>query len=206
MVKQLRRKPAKKTHPKPKGDKKPPKLDQELELIARVLDEYRLDNNVEGWFSLPWRNGWCAVALAYQLWSANVDERCCLDALAVDFVRDALDRLDATSEAYNQATQLITDGIGDRLLNAAVRCLQVHISNSSGGGWVFNDILKSAIRDTTPDHLHEELVMNHRCVDAIGSAPMPKNDGFDHRRAAFVFAWRRGLYHAAYSIQPIEVP
>jgi len=60
-MKNLVRKPAKKVHPKQ------PKIDDDLAELASVLDEYRLDRNSDGWFTVPWRDGWNAVGLALAL-------------------------------------------------------------------------------------------------------------------------------------------
>ena len=210
MPKTARRKPPKKTHPKQPSKAE---LDDELAELATMLDECRLDNNATGWFTVPWNEGWNAVGLAYAMWDSTLEESLVLDMAASDFLKELLEahrlrkpqRLSG-AETYWQASELIKGMPMKGSLYATLRCLQVTISHSSGGGQVFNDLLFNAIRDEVPDQLHEELVLEYRCRDAIGTTSVLQGDAFDRQRRAFSLAWRRGLYLASYSLATMRVP
>ena len=190
------RKPPKKQHPKQKPDR-------DLTELAQVLDEYRLDNNAAGWFTVPWRDGWNAVFLAHACWDSLIDEAEFHEA----FISSFITKREATAATYylaNECLQTYKKEWHSIHLYAALRCLQVTIANSSGGGVVYNDILKAAFDKTEPAHLLEEIVLEHRCRDAIGTTSVLQSDKHDRQRRAFAIAWRRGLYLAAYSIQPVR--
>src|SRR5262245_1652464 len=112
--------------------------DPELIQLASVLAEYQLDNNAYGWFRPPWRNGEWAVTLAK------------VTAFTVgiyDGQEPVLTRFEAifdgprNGETYERAGALYKTLIQPkintntaRLLAAALRCLQLKIANSHGGG------------------------------------------------------------------------
>ncbi len=212
MVKE-RRKSKKIEHPKVK----PPRIDDDLTELATVLDEYRLDNNSRGWFHPAWRNGWNAVALAWACWKdatrmeregINKEHPSQIQRDIGEFLDDAITRRVPSAEAYwriNEFLQACTtdEKLSSRHLYAALRCMQVLISNSSGGGEVYNMILKLAFEPIYESVEIADLVLEHRCMDAINSTAKLQNDRFDRQRRAFSIAWRRGLYLAAYSISPI---
>jgi hypothetical protein len=191
-VKKPRRRPAKKVHPKQ------PQIDDDLAELASVLDEYQRDKTSQGWLSVPWRSGWNAVLLALDL-SDRLDDGSDIDAR--HFLRDVLaKRRDAG--AYWEANEHLQSRPSD-LITAALRCLQVTISNSSGGGEVFNVILGLALREFHPV-LIEPSMLEWRCWDALGTGPTLQADAMDRRRRAFKIAWERGLFLAAYAIKPKE--
>jgi len=90
------------------------------------------------------------------------------------------------------------------LTMAALRCLQVTISNSSGGGEAYNVILMRALTEL-PVNLVEAHVLEWRCYDAIGTTAFLQGDLYDRRRRAFKIAWERGLFLAAYAIMPTRI-
>jgi hypothetical protein len=185
-----------------------PTPDEDLHELASVLDEHRLDQNAAGWFKVPWRDGWCAVRLAVGCFDSTFDhyssER---EGDICKFLKLQIVKHECTAEGYWTAAEYLngvdTDNVSPFLL-AALRCLQVLISNSSGGGEVYNVILSLAFGRVAPDHLFEEIVLEHRCRDALGTTSIPQNDKNDRVRRAFSIAWRRGLYLAAYSLKPVE--
>lgn len=190
MAKQPRRKP-----PKRKVSTKPV-IDEDLSELAAVIDQHRLDQNAEGWFEIPWRDGWNAVDLAYHAF----------ERFAVGNSNHELTTILAnrkpSAELYWHANEEIANSntLGwERFTYAAWRCLQVLVSNSSGGGVVYNDILRRAFRDI--DGL-EDIVLMHRMRDALGVPSVMDGGTMDRARRAFSIAWKRGLYHAAYSIRP----
>lgn len=196
MGKEPRRKPKKIQHPKVK----PCRIDEELADLAEVLDEYRLDNNAQGWFQIPWRDGWAAVELPWQAWRCLkiVDQ----NQQTADFIQKIIDLKKPDAETYWQVNEHI-ERVDSKLLYASLRCIQVVISNSSGGGNVYNDILRRGFELLRPASWIEDLVLEYRCRDAIGVTSNMCGDVFDRQRRAFAIAWRRGLYHAAYSIPPV---
>jgi hypothetical protein len=198
-VKTPRRKP-----PKRKPAKR---IDHELIELASVLDEHQLDNNARGWFIVPWRDGWNAMQLGLACFNSLLDE---YNSFRENEIHKYLERLQR-DDIKNGATVYFETGLFleridtenvSSFLYAALRCLQVLIANSSGGGVVYNEILRNAFSKTEPDHLFEELVLEHRCRDALGTTAVIQQDEYDPARRAFAIAWRRGLYHAAYSIKP----
>jgi hypothetical protein len=198
---------------KPKPQREPKPLDDDLNELAAILDEHKLDQNAQGWFVVPWRDGWNAVMLAWESWRSLVDSR--TDAeLEIDiFLKNQL-RLYQNPNAshgamaglaYERARELIEEhasALPTRHLLTALRCLQALLSNSHGGGHVYNTLLQLAFGKTEPDHLLEELVLEYRCRDAIGTTVVMQGNSLDRHRRAFTIAWKRGLYLAAYAIAP----
>lgn len=88
-----------------------------------------------------------------------------------------------------------------RLLAAGLRCVQLKLANSHGGGAVYNEILIPTFLSLEPGKV-EDLVLEARCRDAIGTTHQLQGDKDDRKRQAFTTAWKRGLYLAAYSIRP----
>jgi hypothetical protein len=195
---------AKKRRPKKIEHPKQPDVDDDLRELALVLNENRLDANALGWFTIPWRDGWNAIEMAQRCFERNFDEYASSRENNIDkFITDILSAKSSNAEAYWVAgeylTRIDTDDISPFLV-AAVRCLQVQISNSSGGGAVFNYILKHAFDKTEPSELLAEVVLEYRCRDAIGTTAVMQSDSSNKRRRAFIIAWERGLFHAAYAI------
>jgi hypothetical protein len=167
--------------------------DNELAELAAVIAEHKLDNNSTGWFKPPWRDGWNAVELAaragrYDSWLFDV---CLKRRTDQEIYWAAQDRLSTTISPY-------------ALTRAALRCLQVLIANSSGGGEIYNAILLEPFSTLLPENV-AHLVMEHRCRDSIGVSAQMEGDGNDRLRRAFTTAWSRGLYLAAYSLPPATV-
>lgn len=179
---------------------KPTQEDNELSELTAVLAEYSLDNNAHGWFRMPWRDGWNAVMLAY-----NAPSVAKPSAEIADFVVNAYLRRETSSWLYHEAdTYLHTSTEANRHQRAALRCLQVLIAKSDGGGHVYNDILIPAFLNCEPSWV-SEAILNWRCQDSIGVSPMMTGDSNDRLRRAFKIAWDRGLYAAAYSLPPAVV-
>lgn len=202
------RKTAKKPPPKAKL---PYGIDDDLAKLASVIAEYQLDNNAHGWFVLPWRNGWNAARLAYEIWEwncpkaggpgveANGDTR-----FAYEFAIKLLETRTAETFAYVHLEDLIAnlkDSECDRRLRACLRCIQITIANSSGGGNAYNDVLRPVVEGLSEEDV-VDFITEWRCHDAIGTGPQLTGDANDRQRHAFVIAWRKGLYHAAYSLPP----
>lgn len=205
---------AKKQPPRKSKKRQPPKqrIDDDLTLLAEVLDEHRLDTNVDGWFTMPWRDGWRAVELGLAMALCYNDIQAGVDLQVVDFIRNAVVNRNSSPELYWQSAEIIQlcNLIQDRnthaFLYASLRCFQVLSSNSSGGGEVYNYLLKRALNTTSePWSSLEDLVMKFRCYDALGlDEKMAKHDFFAKSVKAFEIAWKRGLFHAAYAIAPAK--
>jgi hypothetical protein len=182
-----------------KGIKRPPRRpqasdhDHELAELASVLSEYSLDSNAAGWFRPAWRDGWNAVELAA---AACEDD----GQAELAFLRGACERHLATSEVYEIAGDYWATA-ADKMLRTALRCLQVLIAKSDGGGEIYNAILVGPFSERLPEEVFD-LVLEHRCRDSIGTTAQLQSDGVDRQRRAFTIAWKRGLYLAAYAIKP----
>ena len=117
-----------------------------------MLDEHKLDNGVAGWFELPWRSGWNAARFAFESHARFVDD----DNGHIDpHLRYLLGRWisdqhvsPAIYEAADEAIAEVSMKIlhhnlqAARLLLAGLRCVQLTIANSSGGGVTFNDVFR----------------------------------------------------------------
>jgi hypothetical protein len=176
-----------------------PKADDELAHLASVIADYSLDNNAGGWFRPAWRDGWNAVELATKA-STACSEVTWLDAVCTNRA------LTAGAEAYWRASELLSNGRADAMCNAALRCLQVLISHSDGGGEVYNAILVRPFSERVFPEDVFDLVLEYRCRDSIGTTAVLQGDINDRQRRAFVIAWKRGLYLAAYSLPPAIKP
>lgn len=186
--------------------------DDDLAELAAVISEHRLENNARGWFEMPWVSGWNAAELAYAGWSVETMRwdgvsRGTDDALRIA-TRTCELLVDQDPKSYSDADEvldvaselIVLKGRDDvRFLTAALRCMQVEISNSSGGGTVFNGILARVFERGDPARF-ADAVMHARCVDAIGTRLEFQADGRDRLRRAFKTAWERGLYRAAYAL------
>jgi hypothetical protein len=202
---------------------KQPKIEfnDELRELAIALDEHRLDNNVKGWFTVPWRSGWNAIKLALWAFDCNHDlqfasprEQAIYNWLKELVKFDPFTMVTHGGKVYFEAGDLIqgidATGVTSReevspLLYAALRCVQVYTAHSDGGGEVFNVILKMAFeRAGVPDHLFEDVVLEARCLDAIGTTSAMCGDTNDRWRRAFSIAWKRGLFQAAYALPRVK--
>lgn len=176
-----------------KGPRRPPPkqmpIDDELSELASVIAEHQLDNNAAGWFKMPWRDGWNATELAARAaespdgWLSDV---CRMRATGQDIYWQAQDRL----------STVITPS---PMMRAGLRCLQLMLARSDGGGEVYNAVLIGPFSTLLPENV-ADLVLEYRCRDSIGVSPNLLGDGNDRLRRAFSIAWKRGLYAAAYSL------
>lgn len=190
---------------------KPPPIDQELADLAAVIAEGALDNNAHGWFCTPWRDGWNAVELAHDLVEPNEPnswravEATWLGRLIYAGPQER-ERTRWGNEVYWMAEEQLRDttDVADRMMRAALRCLQVLVANSSGGGHAYNAILIPAFLHVNPAAVVDSI-MEHRCEDSIGTTMQLQGDENDRLRSAFRTAWSRGLYLAAYSLPPATV-
>jgi hypothetical protein len=159
--------------------------------LAAVIAEYTLDNNAENWFRMPWRDGWNAVELAV---SAIVD-------VTPDWwLIEKCEKRIIGSDTYEVAQEFM--GLTpSRMTRAALRCLQVLVAKSDGGGEIYNAILLRPFAAVYPESV-ADFVLEYRCRDSIGTTSELKGDANDRLRRAFATAWRRGLYLASYSLPP----
>lgn len=169
----------------------PTPADVDMAELAAVIAEHQLEQNATGWLRLPWRDGRNAVSLAAAL-SPHDTPAWLVEALISPTIDPSL---------YWRAADSSTDPCP--LQRAALRCFQVLVADSDGGGHVYNDILRQPIDRLCRDGITDDLInaiSKHRCKDAIGVGPKLTNDEDDRLRRAFTTAWSRGLYHAAYSL------
>jgi len=169
-------------------------LDPDLATLAAVIAEYALDNNAFGWFRAPWRNGKNAIELARLAapkappFSKEID----------NWLHACFPEPDLDPTHYEYAGILLNEATNP-FQHAALRCMQVMLAHSDGGGHVYNIPLIGAFRTIEPV-LVEQLVMECRCRDAIGVGLQLQHDSNDRLRRAFKIAWERGLYLVAYSL------
>lgn len=184
-----------------------PDLDDDLHHLASVIGEFQLDNTAYGWFRSPWRDGMNAMLLAREVAKAPG----VADGLGMSVEGDAMKLLEhglVEPNLYELAgsvyTALVQPKINTntvKLLAVALRCLQLRIARSDGGGVVYNELLIPVFLPLEPKYI-EHLVLEYRCRDAIGTTHHLRSDRNDRQREAFRIAWQRGLYLAAYSIPP----
>jgi len=176
---------------------KAPTIDQELLDFAAVIAEHTLENNAHGWFHTPWRDGWNAIGLAYM--SGTHD--------TFRWLSGVLERKEVEPALYWEAAdRLIELQVVDTsaMERAALRCLQVLVANSSGGGHAYNAILIPPFSLLAPSEVAEHI-LEYRCRDSIGTTAVLQGDSNDRLRGAFRTAWTRGLYVAAYSLPQATV-
>lgn len=203
MPKIQRRKPPKRKPRKPNLNA----VDHDLLELAIALDEFRMERNTAGWFTLPWRDGRNAVLLACETANLLIEEICDVESLqeAVSFAADAargtgaIERSDLyrNSERWIDRLQDLPPSRARIAATCAARCIGRWSTDSDGGGHAYNTWLRQLPTVT------ERIVIQWRCHDAIGVGPQLKRDKYDSRRQAFVLAWKRGLFHTAYALPPI---
>lgn len=187
--------------------RKQPPVDDDLNMLASVLAEMQLDNTAYGWFRPSWRNGvWAAkLAMAVAFSEGIFDGVGIPDELAARvLVNGGWSAFDAYEQAGALYTRFVTSKMNTntaRLIGAALRCMQLKIAHSDGGGGVYNEILIPMFLPLEP-RLIEHHVLEFRCHDSIGTTSHLMNDHNDRQRRAFRIAWERGLYLAAYSLPP----
>ena len=195
MAKVQRRKPKK----RPAGK---PRIDDELAELATVLDEQRLDNSVAAWFSIPWRDGWNAAWLARRAWTELVVAKEYSRALYIEsIIHERGSGYGADYDLYegiDNWCQELPRSVGYDLLRAAGRCVQVIIARSDGGGHTFNEILRPKFEALVEPERVAVHVQGARRADVLGHISIPRLAG------AFDIAWSRGLYQAAYALQPVK--
>lgn len=203
MAKQQRRKP-------PKRKPGRPQLDDDLTELMSVLSEESLVPSVGNWFAIPWRDGWNAASLARVCYTRFAgDDGGHVDPLInVRLARWILDR-DMSPTVYEQAGDAILEVSGKVSLHAltaaglllcSLRCVQLVVSNSSGGGATLNDVLLHRFERIPWTVYFADEVRDARCRDAIGVGAQLNNDANDRLRRAFRLAWDRGLYRVAYAL------
>jgi len=188
---------------KPPKRKQPVKVDdwladKELAELALMIDEYKLDKNKEGWFTLPWRDGFNAASLAIAVWQRTVPQTPRPEINAFLYVIPLIQVRNRSRWTYERIDEVLSTSqhhTGFATIRVGLRCAQISIARSDGGGQVYNDLLKQL--DET---VLENEVIQHRCHDVTGVNPGLVGDVNDRLRRAFVIAWRRGLYHAAYAL------
>jgi hypothetical protein len=163
--------------------------------LAAVIAEYSLDNNAGGWFRPAWRNGWNAIELA----TAASNEKGGALGWLNETCKTRVPEL-AMSMTYELAGQFMNDA-QTPMLRAALRCLQILVANSHGGGEVYNSILVDPFAMALPEDVFD-LVLEYRCRDSIGTTAQFQGDLNDRLRRAFTTAWKRGLYVASYALPP----
>lgn len=179
-----------------KGPRRKPAKEQDdpdlRELIA-VLVEAKAEYDVPGWLSVPWRNGWNAARLALNI-TTEAPEFERIEPF-YKFVESMHTIGDRSPSAYAHLEELLREirwSHATPAMRVAMRCMQVVIANSDGGGQVENALLESIVTGQ-----HEGLMLEARRIDAVGHDISPVGE---RRRQAFLIAWRKGLYRVAYAI------
>jgi len=159
--------------------------------LAAVIAEHSLDNSAKNWFLTPWRSGWNAVELAVRATDAPEDDGWLGDVCRTRAVGEEIYWI-----AQDRLSTVITPS---PMMRAGLRCLQLMLARSDGGGEVYNAVLLGPFSTILPENV-ADLVMEYRCRDSIGVSMILRSDVNDRLRRAFMTAWKRGLYHAAYSL------
>jgi hypothetical protein len=205
-VKKERRKP-------PRKPPRKPERDRDLLELANVIAEHKLEQNARGWFTLPWRSGWNAVRLGIAWWkriSGDLAWSLQSNEPLVAFM-DYVHRSSSAPPGYEIAEDLRAAArrVGGAMHNsnrqaplmAAARCYQIMLARSDGGGQTYNEVLLAAHEacayELIPFELGADDVRNARRDDALGISRTSSR----HKKA-FEIAWERGLFHAAYAINP----
>ncbi len=188
---------------KPKRRPRKEPIHPDLLTIAAALDEHRLETNSDGWFKIPWRYGENAVQLALDVYYAEAPK--IVAGVPVALWQPTSDLFHSRSMlglSYAQLDEyLYTLPIGHELskyVRAAIRCRQLLIAQSSGGGHVYNDVLKIALEG----EVTEEQMIKRRALDALG-LDHNQNPAAWKNFKPFELAWKRGLFHAAYALKPV---
>lgn len=201
MVKQQRRKPKRRPVLDDKVDEK-----AELDELAELLFEHRLDGNAANWLTLPWRSGWNAIGLAlevakYESLSTYMKSEAWFTI--VTWLEELIDGWPTSNHTYVEADEYIPQ-LGhmpfERAARTALRCLQMMIAKSDGGGHNYNHALH-----LIADQITEAQILQWRAQDALNyDHKTPITPAVERGRRAFAIAWRRGLFHAAYALPPVN--
>lgn len=194
MPKVQRRKPPRRPPPKPT-----PPLDADLTELALALDTGRREQDPEEWFKLPWRDGRNAMDLALDVaisLSHAPDKKRYLNEVRQTLkAPPAPHSYEVAEETLLQLLEYDEPSSWRLAVRAAIRCRQLWLSTSHGGGHGYNAVLSMLATFMTP-----EQMLGYRCKDAIGVYPYLCNDMDDNLRRAFAIAWNRGLFQTAYSL------
>jgi hypothetical protein len=179
--------------------------DPDWDELAAVLAESKLDAGPAGWFTAPWRDGWNAVQLARDLAELENDGWADYERAVDTFLRVHVATRANDASTYYEAEEYLR-GSACYFQSAALRCLQLVISKSHGGGDVYNVVLRIAFdREKTlpsPERA-ADLVMEHRGYDTLDTTLMMQGEKYDRVRRAFQTAWNRGLYAVAAALPAI---
>lgn len=184
-------------------------VDPDLTTLMEMLEQHKFEQNYLSWFSLPWRDGWCAAKLAF----ACHEQYAFSERRENEIRRNRAwcDDKQVSPRLYEEASAMIAVVaqrvmvVGtnyERFHMAGLRCVQLLISNSHGGGNVYNDVLSHAFGNVPnwwPNELRRQ-VRDARCEDAIGVPAGFDGTSDDKLREAFKIAWDRGLFQAAYAL------
>lgn len=197
---------------------KPAKIDPDLVQLAQMLDEHRLEKNAKGWFELPWRDGENAVRLALEVYFKLSEEAheipTTLSNIAADLHNTSFGMRHTLAyealEAYRY-TMPVSHFLSAPV-RAALRCRQLKIANSHGGGHVYNEVLTLGLFETVTEEsvihwrAHDALMRNAYDFDDDGASIITQTERsqeWQRAKKMFELAWKRGLYHAAYAIKPV---
>jgi hypothetical protein len=187
----------------------PPKdrdADPDASDLFALLLEQSVPSTPQGWFSVPWRNGFHAVWLAYHLdLDLRSDGRELRKSVFDCLIGAENSARVETPKYYWSARKLIRaltqNMVFPEALISALRMMQLYVSSSDGGGHGYNEHLLSLCEKLLErGHTEETLarsVRQARAVDVVGAATSSEQQ---RRLAAFYTAWDRGLYKLAYCV------
>jgi hypothetical protein len=186
-------------------ERKAQQADEKHEADLAELWDVLAESPEHSSWHVPWRDGRNAAGLCLQIIRAREPaDHVTVDLAGMDLARRCLsDEVVYTAELYWQLNEVISEltparqSLSDYYLVAALRCIQLMICNSHGGGVAYNGLLDAL--NSTPDR--DRLVRAARCKDALGIEPeFDQNTYWDRLRRAFYAAWDRKLYTVAYAV------
>lgn len=194
MAKQQRRKPKRRPIVDEKVDEK-----AELAELVELLFEHKLDGNAANWLTLPWRSGWNAIGLALDVAGRSVTW-----GKQTNWLNLLLEGMPVEPAAYLIADEYLLEvcrnGYHEQAIRVALRCLQMMIARSDGAGHNYNHALQSVV-----GAISSEQMIKWRAFDALNyDHRTPITPAVERGRRAFTIAWRRGLFHAAYALPPVN--
>lgn len=187
----------------------PPKdrdADPDTSDLFALLLEQSVPSTPQGWFSVPWRNGFRAIWLAYQLDFGTGSYSLELRKRVYDCLINAEKSVRTETTQYYWAArglirELAQSVVFPEAMISALRMMQLYVSSSDGGGQGYNDHLlmlcERVMERGLSEHNVGRAVRHSRALDVVSDEDSPT---YQRRLAAFYTAWDRGLYKLAYCV------
>lgn len=156
------------------------------------------------WFEMPWRSGRTAMQVPRK-YLAFVGPLTDETQTLLNDIERSFGHATSPYEVAGLLLNAASYEMSRPWLHAYARMVQLHSSNSDGGGYAYNALLATLIEHVSISNeiYFTEIVKVARCWDAIGTTYQLANDGSDRVRQAFLTLWNGNHHRAIYALPKV---